>query len=422
MSLKDKELASDLEKGPDDDHDEDTAITASEEEDELLDEGGPDDDDEIQPALVGAAAAGSAKTPAGGANSAQHPQQHESTDEITGNALIPIAVWITISGAVILFNKYLYSSDFPYPLSLTAIHMVFTSLVTMGLKSAGALAVPDMSYDFYLRSVLPIGFLYALSLGFSNLAAHLLTVSFVQMIKALMPLTTLVVSVLLRMESPSFKQAGILLVLTAGVAIASYGELLMNVQGLIFQLAAVVSEAVRLVLTQKILQQHMPKGASALVAVAMLAPMTALFLLPVAAVSEGAVAFEALTSSARVLALVAANTLVAFALNIAVIWLVKRTSGLALTLSGVVKDVLLIVLSLFVFRNPVTHTQLVGYYLALYGLNLHDVYRAQREAGMWEIIRTASTNKRMLAISVGVAVLFGIATTRLHMDHWDEER
>ncbi|KAM1749699.1 hypothetical protein ACFX12_010529 [Malus domestica] len=44
-----------------------------------------------------------------------------------------------------------------------------------------------MSRDLYLSSVVPIGALYSLSLWLSNSAYIFLSVSFIQMLKALMP-------------------------------------------------------------------------------------------------------------------------------------------------------------------------------------------------------------------------------------------
>ncbi len=48
-----------------------------------------------------------------------------------------------------------------------------------------------------------------------------------------------------------------------------------------------------------------------------------------------------------------------------------NTSPLALTLSGIVKDILLVILSVTVFGSPVTPLQYAGYGVALLGLNLH---------------------------------------------------
>ncbi|KAI5294586.1 hypothetical protein KEM55_006546 [Ascosphaera atra] len=62
------------------------------------------------------------------------------------------------------------------------------------------------------------------------------------------------------------------------------------------------------------------------------------------------------------------NAMVAFGLNVAVVFLIGKTSSLVLTLCGVLKDVLLVTLSCFLFHSPVTPLQIFGYSIALGGL------------------------------------------------------
>lgn len=47
---------------------------------------------------------------------------------------------------------------------------------------------------------------------------------------------------------------------------------------------------------------------------------------------------------------------------------IGKTSALVLTLSGVLKDILLVVASMIIFRDPVTPLQFFGYSIALGGL------------------------------------------------------
>ncbi|KAK3725877.1 hypothetical protein LTR37_000025 [Vermiconidia calcicola] len=63
-----------------------------------------------------------------------------------------------------------------------------------------------------------------------------------------------------------------------------------------------------------------------------------------------------------------ANAFVAFLLNVAVVLLIGKTSAVVLTLSGVLKDIFLVVASIFIFGDPVAPTQWFGYSIALGGL------------------------------------------------------
>ena len=73
------------------------------------------------------------------------------------------------------------------------------------------------------------------------------------------------------------------------------------------------------------------------------------------------------------------NGIVAFTLNVAVVLLISNTSALVLTLAGIVKDILLVALSVTVFGSPVTPLQYAGYVVALLGLNLHKEYKKSPE-------------------------------------------
>jgi hypothetical protein len=73
------------------------------------------------------------------------------------------------------------------------------------------------------------------------------------------------------------------------------------------------------------------------------------------------------------------NAAIAFTLNIAVVLLISSTSALILTLAGIVKDIMLVFLSVVVFESPVTPLQYAGYSVALLGLNLHKEYKKSPE-------------------------------------------
>lgn len=243
-----------------------------------------------------------------------------------------------------------------------------------------------------------------------------------------------------------------------GVSIASFGELEFDLPGLILQLVSITAEAARLVATQNLLQVHL-KGSSPLVSLSMFAPCCLFFLLPIAVVSEPG-ALAALGSSWMV---VLANTLTAFTLNVAVVMLVSATSGLTLTLAGIIKDILLIAASVVLLgstitftqvraatrgetsrfcsasalafhinaapppplhpRTPTPLTQIGGYTLALYGLNMYHGYRAWPKDGSMgapvfrEIAWHAATDRLMQVMGGGMLLLSTTAVSGLPAGH-----
>ncbi|CAH8392362.1 unnamed protein product, partial [Eruca vesicaria subsp. sativa] len=168
-----------------------------------------------------------------------------------------VAIWIFLSFTVIVYNKYILDKkmyDWPFPISLTMIHMSFCSTLAFLLIKVFNFVEPvSMSRDTYLRSVVPIGALYSLSLWLSNSAYIYLSVSFIQMLKALMPVAVYSIGVLFKKEGFKSETMMNMLSISFGVAIAAYGEARFDVWGVVLQLGAVAFEATRLVMIQILL-------------------------------------------------------------------------------------------------------------------------------------------------------------------------
>ena len=177
-----------------------------------------------------------------------------------------------------------------------------------------------------------------------------------------------------------------------GVTIASLGEIEFDVLGLALQIASITAEAARLVATQSLLQAHLPR-ANPLVSISLFAPCSLIFLLPVALYNEPTALAK--LSSMSVAPFVLGNTLTAFTLNIAVVVLVSQTSGLTLTLAGIVKDILLIAASIWIFQNPITYTQVRHWKKKRFG-ERSDLWHADRRGASEESLSDARA-KRAIA-------------------------
>jgi hypothetical protein len=82
---------------------------------------------------------------------------------------------------------------------------------------------------------------------------------------------------------------------------------------------------------------------------------------------EGTAPFEVVLERVG-LPILIVNATTALLLNIAVVFLIGSASSLVLTLSGVIKDILLVGGSVVLLGSTVTFTQMAGYSIALFGL------------------------------------------------------
>ncbi|KAF9653485.1 TPT-domain-containing protein [Thelephora ganbajun] len=288
--------------------------------------------------------------------------------KVSATAIIP--VWIVLSSAVILYNNHLYSTlNFRYPVFLVTWHLTFAAIGTRVLQRTthlldGAKDI-HITKDMFVRSILPIGLLFSASLILSNTAYLYLSVAYIQMLKAFTPVAILIISWTFRIQEPNKKLAVIVLMISAGVALASHGELHFNLIGFITQAAAVAFEASRLVMIQILL--HGLKM-DPLVSLHYYAPVCALINSLVLPFTEGFAPFYELARIGPLILI--SNACVAFLLNVAAVFLVGAGSGLVLTLAGVFKDILLITGSVLLFGAQITPLQVFGYSVALGGLIL----------------------------------------------------
>ncbi|KAM3545544.1 hypothetical protein ARSEF1564_001538 [Beauveria bassiana] len=303
------------------------------------------------------------KTPAPPAASGLHPS-------------LFILNWILFSNATILFNKWLLdTAGFRYPIILTCWHLIFATGATQILARTTSLLESRKSLPIngrmYIRTIVPIGILYTGSLVFSNLVYLYLSVAFTQMLKAGSPVAVLFTSWAFGVAEPNLAKFINILVIVIGVAVASFGEINFSLIGFIYQMLGIIFEAVRLVMIQVMLTAEGMKM-DPLVALYYYAPVCAFFNIFVALFTElPTFKYDDLVNTGFTMLFL--NASVAFMLNIASVFLIGKTSGLVLTLTGILKAILLVAVSVVIWKTPITLLQAVGYGIALLGLSYYSL-------------------------------------------------
>jgi hypothetical protein len=196
------------------------------------------------------------------------------------------------------------------------------------------------------------------------------------MLKAFTPVAVLLFSFFSGLEKTSVMELYIVGVICLGVALTSVGETFFSWLGFTFQSLAIVAESSRLVLTNLLMRQLKLDPLSSLYYIA---PMSAVLIaVPFLYFEYALLPFERMYTTEFATTMLI-NAAVAFTLNVAVVLLISNTSALVLTLAGIVKDIMLVVLSVVVFASPVTPLQYAGYGVALLGLNLHKEFKKNPE-------------------------------------------
>jgi len=279
--------------------------------------------------------------------------------------------WISLSSSVILFNKYLLDTmGFQYPIVLTTWHLAFATIMTQIMARTTTLLDGrkkiKMTGRIYLRAILPIGFFFSLSLICGNKAYLYLSVAFIQMLKATTPVAVLLSTWSLGVAPPSLKTLGNVSFIVIGVMIATYGEIAFVLTGFLYQAGGIIFEAIRLTLVERLLSSAEFK----------MDPLVSLYYFaPVCAIMNGITSLIVEVPKMHMsdiynvgFGVLLANAMVAFLLNVSVVFLIGKTSSLVLTLCGVLKDIMLVCASMLIWGTPVSALQFFGYSIALSGM------------------------------------------------------
>ncbi|KAM5374900.1 hypothetical protein ACJZ2D_006244 [Fusarium nematophilum] len=178
------------------------------------------------------------------------------------------------------------------------------------------------------------------------------------------------------------------MLIVLGVGLASLGEIEFSWVGFIFQLCGTISEAVRLVMIQVMLSAEGLRM-DPLVGLYYYAPVCAIMNLVVVFFSEGP-SFQWEDVAKTGYGMLFLNAFLAFILNIVSVFLIGKTSGLVMALSGILKSILLVAASVVIWQTHISLLQTLGYAVALVGLVLYSVGYAQLLQAWYDLVSWVS--------------------------------
>ncbi|KAI5461422.1 triose-phosphate transporter family-domain-containing protein [Mariannaea sp. PMI_226] len=346
------------------------------------------------------------------------PPSSEAGRGLGLHASVYILGWMFFSNMTILFNKWLIdTANFRYPIILTTWHLIFATVATQILARTSTLLDSrhklPISRRFFLRIILPIGVFYSGSLVFSNVVYLYLSVPFIQMLKSAGPVAVLLASWAWGVADPDLKTLVNVLIIVFGVAIASIGEIQFSWLGFAFQLTGTIFEAIRLVMIQVMLKGEGIRM-DPLVGLYYYAPVCAVMNIFVVAVTEFP-KFKFADAQSAGLGMLFLNALAAFFLNIVSVFLIGKTSSLVMALTGILKSILLVAVSVLIWSTPISLLQTFGYSIALVGLVLYSVEYQRIVEGLSEfrkwlhgVWNDENPAERKLSLKVRRSIIIGI--------------
>ncbi|RWR76086.1 putative sugar phosphate/phosphate translocator [Cinnamomum micranthum f. kanehirae] len=286
-----------------------------------------------------------------------------------------IISWYFSNIGVLLLNKLLLSNyAFSYPIFLTMCHMsacAIFSYVSIVLMRFVPLQTIRSRSQFLKISALSVVFCSSVVGG--NISLRYLPVSFNQAVGATTPFFTALFAYMMTLKREAWVTYAALVPVVTGVIIASGGEPSFHLYGFIMCIGATGARAFKSVL-QGILLSSEGEKLNSMNLLLYMSPIAVLLLLPVTLVMEPNV-FDVVislgTSNRFMWLLLLVNSAMAYSVNLSNFLVTKHTSPLTLQVLGNAKGAVAVVISILLFRNPISFIGMAGYSLTVIGVVIY---------------------------------------------------
>ncbi|KAH7549525.1 hypothetical protein JRO89_XS13G0045100 [Xanthoceras sorbifolium] len=290
-----------------------------------------------------------------------------------------IASWYLSNIGVLLLNKYLLSFyGYRYPIFLTMLHMLSCALYSyVAINFFEFVPLQHILSRKQFLKIFALSAIFCFSVVCGNTSLRYLPVSFNQAIGATTPFFTAIFAFLITCKKETGEVYCALLPVVCGIVLASNSEPLFHLFGFLVCIGSTAGRALKSVVQAILLTSEAEKLHSMNLLLYM-APMAAMILLPFTLYIEGNVASITLEKAKEdkfIIFLLIGNATVAYLVNLTNFLVTKHTSALTLQVLGNAKAAVAAVVSVLIFRNPVTAMGITGFAVTIMGVVLYSEAR-----------------------------------------------
>eukprot|EP00055_Hartaetosiga_balthica_P005894 m.17944 g.17944 ORF g.17944 m.17944 type:complete len:438 (+) comp4865_c0_seq1:140-1453(+) len=302
-------------------------------------------------------------------------------------ALFYVILWYIFSIGLTFYNKWLFKVyGLDTPLFVTFMHSSLICVMSWAFRyfkgrwEGKQLEIISLSDWFY--SIGPAGATSALDIGLSNMSLNIINITLYTMVKSTVIVWLLISAFIFKIEKPTKSLVVVIALISGGLILFRAKEgISFHSIGFFLVLAASIMGGLRWVLTQLVL--HKEKTRLGLVhpvdTMSYITPCIALTLLPFSIYFEGEELGKThLFSHAHIM-----ETLMwllfgagfAFFLTLSEFLLVSTTSGLALSVAGIVKEIFTIVVAVVVTSEHLTLLNVLGLAVSIVGIAYYNIIK-----------------------------------------------
>ncbi|KAJ8122235.1 hypothetical protein O1611_g9892 [Lasiodiplodia mahajangana] len=250
-----------------------------------------------------------------------------------------------------------------------------------------------MTKLFYVTRIGPCGAATGLDIGLGNTSLKFITLTFYTMCKSSALAFVLLFAFLFRLETPTWRLVAIIATMTAGVIMMVAGEVEFHLGGFVLIISSAFFSGFRWGLTQILLLRH-PATSNPFSSIFFLTPIMFATLLFIALPVEGFVNFwDGVKTLSQEWGVLKAPLLLLFPGTIAFLMtasefaLLQRSSVVTLSIAGIFKEVVTIIVAALVFDDKLTPINISGLLVTLVAIIAYNYIKlskmreeAQRDA------------------------------------------
>ncbi|XP_028783531.1 probable sugar phosphate/phosphate translocator At5g05820 [Neltuma alba] len=302
--------------------------------------------------------------------------QMEMSSEIPWPTIGAVISWYGSNIGVLLLNKYLLSNyGFAYPVFLTLCHMTACSFFSyVAVYVINVVPFQSIKSTNQMVKICGLSVVFCFSVVCGNISLKYIPVSFNQAIGATTPFFTAVFAYLVDRKREAWVTYATLVPVVAGVVIATGGEPSFHLFGFLICVSATSARAFKSVL-QGVLLSSEGEKLNSMNLLMYMAPVAMLVLLPAALLMEQDVIWITMNlarNDIRIVWLLLFSSSLAYFVNLTNFLVTKYTSALTLQVLGNAKGAVAVVVSILVFKNPISIVGMMGYALTVIGVVLYS--------------------------------------------------
>ncbi|TKW20196.1 hypothetical protein SEVIR_4G069800v4 [Setaria viridis] len=298
-----------------------------------------------------------------------------------------ILVWYAFSTCLTLYNKTLLGDKlgkFPAPLLMNTVHFALQaglSKLIIFFQPMGPDSGVEMGWKDYFMRVVPTALGTALDINLSNASLVFISVTFATMCKSAAPIFLLLFAFAFRLENPSIKLLGIIFVISIGVLMTVAKETEFDFWGFIFVTLAAVMSGFRWSMTQILLQKDAYGLKNPITLMSHVTPVMAIATMILSLLLDPWSDFQKNSyfdnpwHVMRSCLLMLIGGSLAFFMVLTEYILISATSAITVTIAGVVKEAVTILVAVFYFHDEFTWLKGVGLFTIMVGVSLFNWYR-----------------------------------------------